>query len=165
MSRISLQANLCMTRKDQVSVANVVFTNPTWKTLATSVISRPTDVAMKLNTIANIHKYRRLHEGHHFILMAMEVHGAPRRDMDYFIMECARLFHNRQSGGHLFLSFCIQFFKQHVNIAFQRALTSVIKRNITLEKYVCSRPAITFKSHNLHACNIKRDVGEITSYR
>jgi hypothetical protein len=34
-------------------------------------------------------------EGHHFIPMAMEVHGAPRCDMDRFIKECVHLFHNR----------------------------------------------------------------------
>jgi hypothetical protein len=48
--------------------------------------------------------------------MAMEVHGAPGRDMDHFIREYGRLFHDRQLGGHLSLSFCIQFFKQHVSI-------------------------------------------------
>jgi hypothetical protein len=60
-----------------------------------SVISQPTGVAMELSTIAKIRKYRRLHEGHHFILMAMEVHGALERDMDCFIKECVRIFHNR----------------------------------------------------------------------
>jgi hypothetical protein len=49
--------------------------------------------------------------------MAMEVHGASRRDMDYLIKECACLFHDKQSRSHLFLSFCIQFFKQRVSIA------------------------------------------------
>jgi hypothetical protein len=28
----------------------------------------------------------------------------------------------------------------------------------------CFKPSITIKSHDLHACNIKRDVGEIISY-
>jgi hypothetical protein len=74
--------------------------------------------------------------------MAMEVHGAPRCDMDSFIMECVRLFHNRRSGGHLSLSLCIQFFKQCVNIALQHALTFVIKKKIVLVKDVCSRPPI-----------------------
>jgi hypothetical protein len=45
--------------------------------------------------------------------------------MDHFIKECDRFFHNRQSKGHLSLFFCIQIFKQHVNIAFQCALTFV----------------------------------------
>jgi hypothetical protein len=48
--------------------------------------------------------------------------------MDHFIKECARLFHNRLLGGHLSLSFYIQFFRQHVNIALQCALTFVIKK-------------------------------------
>jgi hypothetical protein len=47
---------------------------------------------MKLNVIVKICKYRRLHEGHHFIPMAMEVHGASRHDMDRFIKECACVF-------------------------------------------------------------------------
>jgi hypothetical protein len=50
---------------------------------------------MKLSAIARIHKYRGFHEGHHFIPMALEVHGAPGRDMDRFIKECAHLFHDR----------------------------------------------------------------------
>ncbi len=50
---------------------------------------------VKLSAIAKIHNYRGLHERHHFILMAMEVHGTPEHDMDHFIRECARLFHDR----------------------------------------------------------------------
>ncbi len=57
------------------------------------------------NTITNIHKYRGFHEGHQFILMAMEVHNALGHDMDRFIKECVHLFHNRQSKGHLSLFF------------------------------------------------------------
>ncbi len=68
--------------------------------MVASVISRPIGVAVKLNAIAKICKYRGLHEKHHFILMAMEVHSAPECDMDCFIRECARLFHNRQSRDH-----------------------------------------------------------------
>jgi hypothetical protein len=79
--------------------------------VAMSVISRLIGVTMKFNTIVKIHKYKGLHDRHHFILMAMEVHGAPRCDMDRFIRECAYLFHDRWSKGHLSLSFCIQFFK------------------------------------------------------
>jgi hypothetical protein len=99
-----------------------------------------------------------------FILMAMEVHSAFGHDTDCFIRECACLFHDKQSKGHLSLSFCIQFFRQRVNIAIQRALTSAIKRKITLASDVCSRPPITIRSHDLHARNIRRAVGEITSY-
>jgi hypothetical protein len=50
--------------------------------------------------------------------MAMEVHDAPGHDMDRFIRECVRLFHDKQLRDHLSLSFCIQFFKQHVNDIF-----------------------------------------------
>jgi hypothetical protein len=43
------------------------------------------NVIAKLNAITKIHKYEELHEGHHFIMMAMEVHNTPRHDMDNFI--------------------------------------------------------------------------------
>ncbi len=76
-----------MTRKDQVFVANVVVTNPMRETMVSSVISRSIGAIVELNAIIKICKYRRLHEGHHFILMAMEVHGRLGRDMDSFIME------------------------------------------------------------------------------
>jgi hypothetical protein len=50
-------------------------------------------VQLKFNAIGKICKYIRLHEGHHYILITMEVHSAPRRDMDRFIRECVRIFH------------------------------------------------------------------------
>ncbi len=55
--------------------------------------------------------------------MAMKVHNTPEHDMDPFIKECARLFHDKQLGGHLSLSFCIHFLKQRVSIVFQCVLT------------------------------------------
>jgi hypothetical protein len=63
--------------------------------VALNVISQPAGVVVKLSTITKIYKYRRFKEGHHFILMAMEVHGAPKHDMDCFIKDCVRLFHDR----------------------------------------------------------------------
>jgi hypothetical protein len=39
----------------------------------------------KLSAIVKIYKYKGFHDGHHFILMAMEVHGALGCDMDCFI--------------------------------------------------------------------------------
>ncbi len=65
--------------------------------MASNVINQLANATAKLNSITKIHKYKykRLHEEHHFIPMAMEVHGAPKHDMDCFIRECARLFHNR----------------------------------------------------------------------
>jgi hypothetical protein len=39
--------------------------------------------------------------------MASKVHNATGHDMDYFIKECACLFHDKWSRGHLSLSFCI----------------------------------------------------------
>jgi len=79
----------------------------TQRTMATNVISRLAGVTAELNAIAKIHKYKRLHEGHHFIPMAMEVHDAFGCDMNRFIRECAHLFHDRQLKGHLSLSFRI----------------------------------------------------------
>jgi hypothetical protein len=49
--------------------------NLTQKTMAMNVINWPTRVTTKLNTIAKIYKYRRIHEKNHFIPMAMEVHA------------------------------------------------------------------------------------------
>jgi len=63
--------------------------------VASNVINQPTGVVTKFSAIAKIHKYKGLHEGHHFILMAMEVHGALRHDMDCFIKKCAYLFHHK----------------------------------------------------------------------
>jgi hypothetical protein len=47
------------------------------ETTTLNVISRLADVAAELNAITKIRKYKGLHEWHHFIPMAMEVHGAP----------------------------------------------------------------------------------------
>jgi len=98
----------------------------------------------------------------HFIPMAMEVHNA--QNMDCFIMECVHLFHDRQLGSHLSLSFCIQFFRQCVNVAFQRALIFDIEKKIVLASDACFEPPITIRSHDLHACDIKGAMGEIASY-
>jgi hypothetical protein len=61
--------------------------------VVSNVINRPPSATAKFNTIVKIYKYKGLHERHHFILMAMEVHGIPQHDMDRFIRECAHLFH------------------------------------------------------------------------
>jgi hypothetical protein len=63
--------------------------------MASSVINRLTNVIVKFSNIVKIYKYKGLHEGHHFILMAMEVHGALEHDMDHFIKECAHFFHDK----------------------------------------------------------------------
>jgi hypothetical protein len=132
--------------------------------VALSVIIRLAGATVKFSTISKIHKYRRLQKGHHFILMAMEVHDTTGCDMNHFIKECARLFHNRQSRGHLSLFFCIQFFTQHVSIALQHALPFTIERKIALAGDVCSRPPTTIRSNDLHVSDIKRAMGEIASY-
>jgi hypothetical protein len=100
---------------DQVFVVDVVVINLTWETVVSNVISWLASVAMKFNAIVKIRKYKKFHHEHHFISMAMEMHGAPECDMDHFIRECVHFFHNKWSGGHLFLSFCIYFFRQHVS--------------------------------------------------
>ncbi len=124
--------------------------------MATNVIIRLIGVVVKFSDIAKVHKYKGLHERHHFILMAMEVHGAPECDMNHFIKECACLFHDRRLGGHLSLSFCIQFFRQCVSIVLQCALAFAIKRKIALAGDACSRPLITIRSHDLNVGNIRR---------
>jgi hypothetical protein len=62
--------------------------------MATSVISRPIGVTVEFITIAKIHKYKRFHERHHFIPMAMEMHDVLECDMDSFIKKCVHFFHN-----------------------------------------------------------------------
>jgi hypothetical protein len=63
--------------------------------MAMSVINQPVYVIAKFSAIVKIRKYKRFHEGHHFIPMAMEVHDAPEHGKDHFIKECVRLFHDR----------------------------------------------------------------------
>jgi hypothetical protein len=98
-----------------------------------------------------------------FFSMVMKVHSTSKHDMDCFIKECARLFHDRWSRNHSSLSFCIQFFKQCVNITFQCALAFAIESKITLAHDVCFRLPLLL-DHNLHAGDIKRVVSEIISY-
>jgi hypothetical protein len=73
----------------------VVGIELTRETVPSNVISQPASAVVELNAIAKIRKYIGFHEGHNFIPMAMEVHDAPRCDMDCFIRECACLFHDR----------------------------------------------------------------------
>jgi hypothetical protein len=117
---------------------------------------------VELSAITNTHKYKRLHEGHHFISMAMEMHNGFGRDMDRFIKECARLFQDKRLGGHLSLSFYIQFSMQHVNIVRQHVLTFTTERKIALVDDVCSKPPIIIKFHDLHVGDIRGVMGEIT---
>jgi hypothetical protein len=84
-----------MTRENQVFVVNVVVSNSTRKMLDMNVINRLIGAALKLSIVVKICKYRGFQEGHHFISMAMEMHHTPWRDMDCFIRECARFFHDK----------------------------------------------------------------------
>jgi hypothetical protein len=100
-----------MIHEDQIFVIDVVVMDLTHEMVVMSVISRPAGVATKFNAIIKIYKYREIHEGHHFIPMAIEMHSVPERDMDCFIKEFVQLFHDRQLKGHLSLFFSIQFFR------------------------------------------------------
>jgi hypothetical protein len=100
-----------MTHEDQVFVVDVVVIDFTQNMVVMNVISWSIGVTAKFSAIAKICKYIRFLEGHHFILMAMEVHNTLGHDMDHFIKECACFSHDRWSRGHLSLSFYIQFFK------------------------------------------------------
>jgi len=84
-----------MTQEDQVFIADVVVIHPTQEMVALNVINQLTNIVAKLSAIIKIHKYKRLHEGHYFILMPMEVHNELKCDMDSFIRDCAYLFHDR----------------------------------------------------------------------
>jgi hypothetical protein len=109
--KTSLWTNFCMIHEDQVFVVDVVVIDLMRETVTSNVISRPWSATMELNAITKIRKYKGLHEGHHFIPMALEVHSTLECDVNHFIRECAHLFHDRQSGDHLSLFFCIQFCK------------------------------------------------------
>ncbi len=67
----------------------------TQEMVATNAINQLASVVVKLSAIVKIYEYRRLHEGHHFILMAMDVHGTFKCDMDHLIRECVCLFQDR----------------------------------------------------------------------
>ncbi len=60
--------------------------------------------------------------------------------------------------------FCIQFFKQHLSIAFQHALAFVIQRKIVLVGDVYSKPPLIIKFMILLVGDIKRVVDEIVPY-
>jgi hypothetical protein len=77
MSRISLQVDLYMTQKDEVFIANVVVIGLTQETMALNVINQLASATVELNIIIKIRKYKGLHQGHHFILMAMECIAHP----------------------------------------------------------------------------------------
>jgi hypothetical protein len=64
-----------------------VVIDPTWETVASNVISQQVCAVVKFNAIVKIRKYKGLHEGHHFISMAMEVHGIRWCDTYHFIRE------------------------------------------------------------------------------
>jgi hypothetical protein len=62
------------------------------------------------------------------------------------------------------MSFCIQFFRQRINIVFQHTLPFTIEMKIAFANDACSKPPITIKSHNLHDVHIRGAMGEIVLY-
>jgi hypothetical protein len=46
-------------------------------------------VVAELNAIVKVCKYKGFHEGHHFILMVMDVHDTLGHDTYCFIKECS----------------------------------------------------------------------------
>jgi hypothetical protein len=50
--------------------------------MAMNVINRLINVIVELSDITKIRKYKGLHDKHHFILTAMEVHEAPKHGID-----------------------------------------------------------------------------------
>ncbi len=129
-----------------------------------SVIIRLAGVVTNFNTIAKIRKYKKFHEEHHFIPMAMEVHNALERDMDHFIRECAHFFMIDDQHVIYPYLFAFKFSRQHVSTALQDVLTFVIEKKIELVSDACFRPPITIKSHDLHACDVRGAVDKIASY-
>jgi hypothetical protein len=53
---------------------------------------------------------------------------------------------------------------QCASIVFQHALIFAIERKIVLVGDVCSKPPIIIRSHDFHVDDIRRTLGEITSY-
>jgi hypothetical protein len=96
--------------------------------------------------------------------MAMEVHNALERDVDHFIRECAHFFMIDDQHVIYPCFFAFKFSRQRVSIALQHALTFAIEKKIELGSDVCFRPPITIRSHDLHACDVRGAVDEITSY-
>ncbi len=90
-------------------VVNMVVIDLMWKMVATNVINWLIGVIAKFNAIVKICKYRKFHERHHFIPMAMEMHDTPECDKDHFIKECVHLSHDRWSRSHLSFFFAFSF--------------------------------------------------------
>jgi hypothetical protein len=96
--------------------------------------------------------------------MAMEVYGTLVCDMDRFIEEHVCLFHNSRLGNHLSFFFAFNFLGSMLVLFLSMLKTYVRERKIALARNACSRPPIIIRSHDLHANNIKKVMGEITSY-
>ncbi len=118
------------------------------KMVASSVSSRPLGTITKLSANINICKYRGLHEGHHFISMAMEVHDTLGHDMDCFIKECACIFHNRRSRGHLPLFFFAFSFLNNVLVLFLVNIKSLILYFDLNLNWTCHKTILKKSTHS-----------------
>jgi hypothetical protein len=72
---VSLWVDLYVTWKDQLFIADVVVINLMHETMASNFISWTANASVEFNAIVKIHKYKGLHEGHHFMPMAMELYN------------------------------------------------------------------------------------------
>jgi hypothetical protein len=108
-----------MSRSVHVHVVNVVIIDPTWKIMFLNVISWLSSATLELSAVAKIRKYRKLQEGHYFILMAMEVHVVLGHDMDCSIRKCVCLSHNKRLKGHCSLFFTFNFSSSMLKLLFR----------------------------------------------
>ncbi|KAG6551070.1 hypothetical protein Mapa_007305 [Marchantia paleacea] len=103
--------------EDQVTVADVVVTDPTRDTVSEGVITHLPGWATSGAAAAKVSKYRGMQRGHLFVPLALELYGAMDTDFDMFVRECARAYHTRRHGVSLSLASCIAYFRQRVSIA------------------------------------------------
>jgi hypothetical protein len=61
-----------MIREDQVLVVNVMVIDSTSEIMFLNVIIQPASVLVKLSVTVKIHKYKGLHDGHHFFFNGHE---------------------------------------------------------------------------------------------
>ncbi|KAG6542682.1 hypothetical protein Mapa_015917 [Marchantia paleacea] len=111
-----VRADLYLVREDQVTVADVVVTDPTRDTVSEGVITHPPGWAAS-GAAVKVSKYRGMQRGHLFVPLALELYGAMDTDFDMFVRECARAYHTRRHVVSLSLAYLIAYFRQRVSIA------------------------------------------------
>jgi hypothetical protein len=118
-----------------------------------SVINRLICAVVELNVISKICKYRMLYEGHHFILMAMEVHDALGMIWIMLLGNVLVLF---MTNNRKVIYFCLFafIFKVVCYYCFSACFSFYYREEDCFGGDACSRPPITFRSHNLHVGDI-----------